>query len=54
MTTPDAPGPDDATQSDAGPTPRESAPGVEIGLSDDAGGTFEPEEDPDDADGPSA
>lgn len=53
MTTPDAPDPD-ARQPDAGPSPREDRPGVEIGLSDDAGGTFEPEEDPDDADGPSA
>ncbi|WP_156119156.1 hypothetical protein [Modestobacter caceresii] len=49
MTTPDAPDPD-ARQRDADP-PQEDGRGVEIGLSDDAGGTFEPEEDPDD--GPS-
>ncbi|MCZ2839199.1 hypothetical protein [Modestobacter sp. VKM Ac-2985] len=53
MTNPDAPGPD-AGQPDAGPTPEEDAPGVELGLSEEAGGTFEPEEDPDDADGPPA
>ena len=47
MTTPAAPDPE------AGPPPQEDAPGVELGLSGDAGGTFEPEEDPDDADGPS-
>jgi hypothetical protein len=53
VTTPDAPEPDDARQPDTGPSPQGSAPGVEIGLSDDAGGTFEPEEDPDGGDEPS-
>ena len=47
MTTPAAPDPD------AGPAPQEDTRGVEIGVSEDAGGTFEPEEDPDDADSPS-
>ncbi|MCZ2820400.1 hypothetical protein O2V63_08680 [Modestobacter sp. VKM Ac-2977] len=50
MTTPDAPDPG-ARRSDAA-QPQEDGRGVEIGLPDDAGGTFEPEEDPDD--GPSA
>ncbi len=54
MTTPDTPDHDDARQPDPGPSPRERAPGVEIGLSDDAGGTFEPEEEPDDPNGQSA
>jgi hypothetical protein len=48
MTTPpDVPVPDVDRQPDAGPPPQhESAPGVELGASEDAGGTFEPEEDP--------
>jgi hypothetical protein len=50
VTTPDAPDPD-ARRPDADP-PQQDGRGAEIGLSDDAGGTFEPEEDPDD-DGPS-
>jgi hypothetical protein len=45
-TTPDVPGPDDDQRPDAGP-PQPEAPGVELGMSDEAGGTFEPEEDPD-------
>jgi hypothetical protein len=45
-TTPDAPGPDDGDQPDVGPPQPEGAPGVELGMSDEAGGTFEPEEDP--------
>jgi hypothetical protein len=53
VTTPHVPDPDDAGQPGTGPSPGESAPGVEIGLSDDAGGTFEPEEDPDDTARPS-
>ena len=53
MTTPHAPDPDDARRAAAGPPPSEDAPGAELGLSDDAGGTFEPEEDPDDTDTPS-
>lgn len=48
MTTPDAPDPDSGRPDDAS-SPEKDAPGVEIGLSEDAGGTFEPEEDPDDA-----
>ncbi|MCZ2848607.1 hypothetical protein [Modestobacter sp. VKM Ac-2978] len=47
MTTPDAPDPD-ARRPDADP-PQADGRGVEIGLSDDDGGTFEPEEDPGDA-----
>ena len=49
MTTPNEP--DDATP-DRTETPSpdiDDAPGVELGLSDEAGGTFEPEEDPDTA-----
>jgi hypothetical protein len=53
MTTPDAPDPDDPKESDSDPSPGDSAPGVEMGLSDGKGGTFEPEEDPDDTGGPS-
>jgi hypothetical protein len=45
-TTPDVPVPDDGKQPDAGPPQLESAPGVELGMSEEAGGTFEPEEDP--------
>jgi hypothetical protein len=51
MTRPDAPETDDAKDPDTDPSPGDGVPGVEIGLSDGAGGTFEPEEDPDDADG---
>jgi hypothetical protein len=43
-TTPAVPVPDDGEQPDAGLPQPESAPGVEIGLSDE-GSTFEPEED---------
>ncbi|MGY1731736.1 hypothetical protein ACI798_09440 [Geodermatophilus sp. SYSU D01045] len=47
MTTPpDVPVPDDDRHPDAGPPQPGSAPGVELGASEDAGGTFEPEEDP--------
>jgi hypothetical protein len=49
MTTPNAADPDDSKGSDTDPSPGDNAPGVEIGLSDGAGGTFEPEEDPDDS-----
>ncbi|MCZ2805556.1 hypothetical protein O2W18_10610 [Modestobacter sp. VKM Ac-2983] len=52
MTNPDAPGPD-AGRPGAGPEQEKDAPGVEMGLSEEAGGTFEPEEDPD-ANGPPA
>jgi hypothetical protein len=53
VTTPGAPDPDDATsQTPVRPTGKDS-PGVEIGLSDEAGGTFESEEDPDRPDGAS-
>jgi hypothetical protein len=45
-TTPDAPVPDDGEHADAAPPQPEGGPGVEIGMSDEAGGTFEPEEDP--------
>jgi hypothetical protein len=45
MTTPpDVPDPDDGEHSDAAPPRPESAPGVEIGMSEE-GSTFEPEED---------
>ncbi len=43
-TTPDVPLPDDGEHSDAAPPPPESAPGAEIGMSED-GSSFEPEED---------
>jgi hypothetical protein len=49
-TTPDVPVPDDDQHPDAGPPRPEGAPGAELGMSDEAGGTFEPEEDPDPAD----
>ena len=47
MTMPsDAPTPDDEGVSrDAGSGESEKAPGVELGMSDGPGGTFEPEED---------
>jgi hypothetical protein len=45
-TTPDVPVPDDGKQPDPGPPQPERAPGVELGMSEEAGGTFEPEEDP--------
>ena len=48
MTTPsDGQIPDDHENEtpEAGSTRRDDAPGVELGLSDDQGGTFEPEED---------
>jgi hypothetical protein len=44
-TTPDLPVPDDGEKPDPG-----SAPGVELGLAEEAGGTFEPEEDPETGD----
>jgi hypothetical protein len=48
MTTPpDVPVPDDDRPPDPGPPQPDGAPGVELGRSDGAGGTFEPEEDPD-------
>jgi hypothetical protein len=43
-TTPDVPVPDDGEHPDAAPPQPESAPGVEIGMSEE-GSTFEPEED---------
>ena len=43
-TTSDEPVPDDEGSS-AGPAEGGAAPGVELGLSAEAGGTFEPEED---------
>jgi hypothetical protein len=46
-TTPDVPVPDEDKHPDAGAPQPESAPGVEIGMSEEVGGTFEPEEDPD-------
>jgi hypothetical protein len=49
-TTPDIPVPDDDQRPDAGPPQPEGAPGAELGMSDEAGGTFEPEEDPDPGD----
>jgi hypothetical protein len=49
-TTPELPVPDDAGRPDAGPPQPESAPGAEIGVSEKAGGTFEPEEDPEPGD----
>jgi hypothetical protein len=45
-TTPDVPVPDEGKEPDAGPPPPEGAPGVELGMSEEGGGTFEPEEDP--------
>ena len=42
-TTPDRQAPDDGEDDAAGSS--EGAPGVEVGLSDGSGGTFEPEED---------
>ena len=44
-TTPDVPVPDDGKHPDAGPPQPESASGVDLGMSQKAGGTFEPEED---------
>lgn len=41
MTTPVTPTPDDEPTSPDG-----GAPGAEIGMTEDGGGTFEPEEDP--------
>jgi hypothetical protein len=41
---PDTPAPDDGDP--AGPSRSEDAPGVELGMAEEAGGTFEPEEDP--------
>ena len=49
-TTPDAPVPDDGARPDAGPAEPASTAGVELGMSEDAGGTFEPEEDPETGD----
>ena len=52
MTTPsdDQPPEDRTGSSGAGSSRPEGAPGVELGMSDESGGTFEPEEDvePDD------
>jgi hypothetical protein len=45
-TTPDVPVPDDGKQADAGPPQPKGAPGAELGMSEEMGGTFEPEEDP--------
>lgn len=45
-TTPDVPVPDDGERPDTGRPPPESTPGVELGMSEEAGSTFEPEEDP--------
>ena len=42
MTSPVIPTPDDEPTDPAG----EGAPGAEIGMTEDGGGTFEPEEDP--------
>ena len=42
MTSPVIPTPDDEPTD----TPSEGAPGAEIGMSEEGGGTFEPEEDP--------
>jgi hypothetical protein len=49
-TTPDLPVPDDGEHPDAGRPDPEGAPGGELGMSDEAGGTFEPEEDPETGD----
>ena len=47
MTTSDMPGPDHGGEDrDADRPQAEGAPGVEMGLSEDGGSTFEPEEDP--------
>ena len=46
---PDTPVPDDGDPGGAdpaGPSRPGGAPGVELGMSDQPGGTFEPEEDP--------
>ena len=45
-TTPEVPVPDEGDQPDAGPPQSDRAAGVEIGMSEESGGTFEPEEDP--------
>jgi hypothetical protein len=46
-TTSDVPVPDDDDRpADSGRPPTDDAPGAELGLSEKAGGTFEPEEDP--------
>ena len=37
---------DESPNPEGGPTRSESTPGVQLGMSDGAGGTFEPEEDP--------
>lgn len=37
---------DDDEPADPGTAPPEGGPGAEIGMADKAGGTFEPEEDP--------
>jgi hypothetical protein len=50
MTTSDVPVPDDGEQPDVGPPQPESAPGAELGMSEEAGSTFEPEEDPETGD----
>jgi hypothetical protein len=42
---PDTPAPDDGDP--GGASQPEGGPGVELGMSDEPGGTFEPEEDPD-------
>ena len=44
-TTADTPIPDDEP-SGPGPSPTDGNAGVQIGMSEEAGGTFEPEEDP--------
>jgi len=49
-TTPDVPVPDDGEHPDAGPPQAERASGVELGMSEETGGTFEPEEDPETGD----
>ncbi len=48
--TPDTPVPDDGKQPAVDPPQPERAPGVELGMSEDGGGTFEPEEDPETGD----
>ena len=45
MTAPNGPVPDDEPR-DADSSRSEAAPGAEIGMSEKAGSTFEPEEDP--------
>jgi hypothetical protein len=37
---------DEGPPPDGGPSRPEAAPGVQLGMSDGTGGTFEPEEDP--------